>query len=449
MVRRSWLLCLLGASFVHAQTRLTPAPGGTKRPNLVVLLCDDLGYGDLGCFGNATIRTPNLDLLATQGMKLTSCYAGMPVCSPSRAALLTGRVCQREGIHDWIPANSGVQLKREAVTIAKLLKGVGYATGMAGKWHLNSKFEGEPTPGDHGFEHWFATQNNAAPSHLGPTNFIRNGKPVGPLKGHSSDLLVDEIIAWLRALREERPGTPFFAYVPFHAPHEPVAADERFVKLYPGLEPDRAQYCATITQTDEAIGRLLGTLDALKLSQNTLVFFSSDNGPETLNRYRTANRSHGSPGALRGMKLHLYEGGIRVPGLARWPGVVKPNSTNDEPFSFLDLLPTLCDVSGAKAPRDRALDGANARALLNGRAIVRKQPLYWQYDKALGEMKFALRSGDWKLLASGDFGKLELYNLKTDPQETADLANSRPDLVKSLEVELKRLHREVTAIGGK
>ncbi len=272
---------LLGCHpLVASQIRtLEPPPTPqSMRPSFVILLCDDLGYGDLACFGHPTIRTPNLDRLASQGMKLTACYAGMPVCSPSRAALMTGRVCQREDIHDWIPANSGIQLKRSAVTVAELLKAAGYATCMAGKWHLNSKFDGvETTPGDHGFDHWLATQNNAGPSHLNATNFVRSGMPVGRTQGHSSEVIVAEVVKWLEGLK---PDQPFFAFLPFHAPHEPVAADEKYLQLYPGIENDRAAYFATVTQTDEAIGRLLGALDATKRSDNTLVFFSSDNGPD-------------------------------------------------------------------------------------------------------------------------------------------------------------------------
>ena len=152
----------------------------SARPNFIIILADDLGYGDLSSFGHRAIKTPHLDHLAAQGLKLTNCYAGMPVCSPSRAALVTGRVPQREGISEWIPENSPVHLKREAVTIARLLKGAGYATAMTGKWHLSATLDGsQPTPGHHGFDHWFATQNNALPSHENPNNFVRNGKPVG------------------------------------------------------------------------------------------------------------------------------------------------------------------------------------------------------------------------------------------------------------------------------
>ena len=171
-----------------------------KRPNFVLILCDDLGYGDLGCFASPVIKTPHLDKLAADGVRLTHCYSSSPVCSPSRAGFLTGRNPNRLGIRDWIPLNSGVFLPRDEITVARMLKGAGYRTGHVGKWHLNSKFNGmEPTPGDHGFDHWFSTQNNAAPSHENPTNFVRNRKAVGPLQGNSSTLIVDEALRFLDA----------------------------------------------------------------------------------------------------------------------------------------------------------------------------------------------------------------------------------------------------------
>ena len=189
------LCCCLLAALLAAPP---PLAGQNTRPNFIIILADDLGYGDLSSFGHPAIKTPHLDRLAAQGLKLTNCYAGMPVCSPSRAALMTGRVPQREGISEWIPENSPVHLKREAVTIARLLKGAGYATAMTGKWHLSATLDGsQPTPGHHGFDHWFATQNNALPSHENPRNFVRNGKPVGPLQGYSSTLIINEAIDWL------------------------------------------------------------------------------------------------------------------------------------------------------------------------------------------------------------------------------------------------------------
>ncbi|MHC4610392.1 MAG: sulfatase-like hydrolase/transferase, partial [Planctomycetota bacterium] len=177
-----------------------PATGKEKRrPNIVIALCDDLGYGDLGCFGHPHVRTPNLDTLAAEGMRLTDCYAAAPVCSPARAGMLTGRTPYRCGVYDWIPSNSPMHLREKEVTVATLLRDSGYATCHAGKWHCNGKFDSseQPQPDDHGFEHWFATQNNAHPTHKDPDNFVRNGKPVGGLEGHSSELIAQEAIDWL------------------------------------------------------------------------------------------------------------------------------------------------------------------------------------------------------------------------------------------------------------
>ncbi|MEE3221148.1 MAG: sulfatase-like hydrolase/transferase, partial [Planctomycetota bacterium] len=204
------------------------------RPNIVVILCDDLGYGDLACYGHPHIKTPNLDRLAAAGIRLTACYSAAPVCSPSRVGLLTGRVPNRAGVYDWIPAAGGpradardqVHMRREETTIAHLLKTAGYATCLSGKWHCNSYFNSpkQPQPGDSGFDHWFATQNNAAPSHENPVNFVRNGKRVGKLQGYSCQLVIDEAINWLDRLAKKSPQQPFFLFATFHEPHEPVAS---------------------------------------------------------------------------------------------------------------------------------------------------------------------------------------------------------------------------------
>jgi arylsulfatase A len=411
----------------------------------VVVLSDDLGYADLGCFGHPVIQTPNLDRLAQEGMKLTACYAAAPVCSPARAGMLTGRTPSRSGITDWIPAGSPMHLRRNEVTIAALLRQVGYATCHVGKWHCNGLFNRpeQPQPGDHGFDHWFSTQNNAAPSHRNPTNFIRNGQAVGPLTGYSSALIAQEAIEWLKGLPPKR---PFCLFVWFHAPHEPIAAADEFTRLYPNAtQPGEAEYCGDVTQMDHEVGRLLQALDGLKRRENTLVFFTSDNGPETLRRYRGAERSHGSPGPLRGMKLHLYEGGIRVPGILSWPGKTRPGQVCHEPVCGLDVLPTFCAMAGATVPTDRALDGASILPLFEGKPVERKTPLYWQYDHALGKPKVALRDGDWKLLAHADLKTFELYHLADDPAEKHDLAAQKPDLCRALAAKLLKLHADVQA----
>ena len=210
----------------HGSGAVGPVPSfvvneAARKTNFLIILAADLGYGDVGCFGNRTIKTPNLDRLASQGIRLTSCYAAAPVCSPSRAGLLTGRTPSRVGVYDWIPAGHPMHLPRNEITVATLLQQAGYATCHVGKWHCNGEFNSpeQPQPGDHGFDHWFSTQNNAAPTHHNPVNFVRNGVPVGRLEGYSSHIVAGEAIHWLKDLRD--PAKPFFLYVCFHEPHEP------------------------------------------------------------------------------------------------------------------------------------------------------------------------------------------------------------------------------------
>ncbi|MEO6245906.1 MAG: sulfatase-like hydrolase/transferase, partial [Opitutaceae bacterium] len=328
-------LSLLAVASASAVLRAADAP----RPNIIVLLCDDLGYGDLSCFAHPTIRTPHLDQLAREGTKFTHAYSASPVCSPSRAGLMTGRTPNRLGIRDWIPPQTGIFLRSGEITVASLLKKAGYRTLHAGKWHLNSRIDGsEPTPGDAGFDHWFYTQNNAAPSHLNPRNFIRNGQPVGPLSGPSSHLVVAEAMRWLDDAKETK-AQPFYLNLCFHETHEPVAAAEEFLALYPDESNlDRRHYYGAASQMDAAVGKLLAYLDAHGLRENTFIYFTSDNGPETLLRYPAGKRSYGSPGPLRGMKLHITEAGYRVPAIMRWPGHVPAGVISAEAICSVDFL---------------------------------------------------------------------------------------------------------------
>jgi arylsulfatase A len=419
------------------------------RPNILLILADDLGYGDLGCFGHPFIKTPNLDALAAAGVKFTDCYSSAPVCSPSRCGLLTGRIPHRLGIDDWIPQGSPIHLRREEITIAQLLKKAGYATCHSGKWHCNGKFNNpnqQPQPGDAGFDHWFSTQNNAGPSHHNPVNFVRNGKRVGPLQGYSSEIIVDEAITWLKSL-STAPGQttkPFCLFIWFHATHEPVATAEEFVNLYPNTDPpEKAVYYGNVSQLDHAVGRLMKSLADLKLADNTLTFFTSDNGPEGLKRYEKATFSHGSTGGLRGSKLHLYEGGLRVPGILHWPGHSPANAKISEPIINLDLLPTFCAAAGAEPPKNRTIDGANILPLLASQPLNRQTPLYWQYNIALGGPKIAMRDGDYKLLAREDFAGLELYNLYSDPKEKENLVERDPQRREQMLGNIQRLHDQI------
>ncbi len=462
MKRISLFLALLLLLFVSQTTF------AQQRPNFLIIQCDDLGYGDLECYGHPTIKTPHLNKLASQGIRFTSCYSAAPVCSPSRAGLVTGQTPTQLGIYDWIPGGSPMHVKAEEHTVAKLLKSAGYQTGLFGKWHCNGMFNSpkQPQPGDLGFDYWFATQNNAAPSHENPKNFVRNGKQVGPTSGFSCQVVAGEASRWLEDNKDS--GQPFFALVTFHEPHEPIASPDDLVKTYPDADKKgEALYYANVTNMDRAVGSLMETLDKLDLAKNTLVLFTSDNGPETLNRYGSAWRSHGSPGPLRGMKLHIYDGGIRVPGIARFPTFIEAGSESDLPVCSLDILPTCCELAGAKIPADAKLDGTSLVSLIESGTVERAKPLFWHYYRAFGDAKVAVRDGDWKLVALWDRGEVkpgaaykkgdysmirdakfksfELYNLTEDIAETEDVAGDHPKIVTKLKKALLDKYSEATA----
>lgn len=450
-----------------------------QQPNFLVILCDDLGWGDLNCFGHPHIQTDNLDRLAADGMRLTACYSAAPVCSPSRAGLLTGRNPNRAGIYDWIPAAPAtgrvapdsrhlVHLRREEITLPKLLKEAGYLTAMAGKWHCNSMFNSpdQPQPGDAGFDHWLATQNNAGPSHKNPVNFVRNGQSAGTMKGFSCQLVADEAIQWLESNYQSSQIKPFFLYVPFHEPHEPIASPEHLVDQYrqAAATADEAQYFANVHNMDLAVGRLLQTLDRLQLSDNTLVFFSSDNGPETLDRYPGANRSYGRPGPLRGMKLWTTEAGVRVPGIIRWPGKIAPGLACETPISLLDLLPTFCSLAEIPIPPIE-IDGMDISLILEGNYRPRAKPLFWFYYNALNEQRAAMRDGKWKLLAKFNAGQLpkvvnvternvelvrateltdfSLFDLSSDIGESMNVAAQHPEELGRLVEKMKNIYQDL------
>ncbi len=450
-----WLACQTAISLA------AEASGECPRPNFVIMLADDLGYGDLACYGNPVIQTPNLDRLAREGLRLTDCYAAAANCSPARTGLMTGRTPYRVGIHNWIPMYSPMHVRRSEITVARLLRDAGYTTCHVGKWHLNGQFNlpDQPQPSDHGFDHWFSTQNNALPNHHNPDNFVRNGKAVGQLEGYSAQLVADEAIRWLREIRDRR--QPFFLFVCFHEPHEPIATDPRFAELYPSPDdPSRAAHHGNVTQMDDAFGRLARTLDELGLRDETFLFFTSDNGPAITGRH-----PHGSAGPLREKKGHMYEGGIRVPGILRWPGHTRPGSQSSEPVCGVDLLPTLCEIAGIPVPRDRAIDGASFLPILDGRAMERKTPLYWQFNWASSKPKAAMRIGDWKILAqltapdrkpgaditaadmqaikTAELSTFELYNLREDISETRDRSADQPDRCREMAATLEKMYREV------
>ena len=462
--------CLLASLFLSGV-----AWGAEDRPNIVVVLCDDLGYGDLECYGHPVIKTPHLNELAETGMLFTDFYSTAPVCSPSRVGLLTGRSPNRAGVYDWIPeAKKATQNRRELVhmraseiTIAKLLKDAGYQTCMAGKWHCNSEFNNErqPQPGDFGFDHWLATQNNASPSHRHPRNYVRNGDEVGLIEDFSCQIVVDEAITWLKTCDSDR---PFFIYAAFHEPHEPIESPPALVETYVGSAKNRheAQYFANVANVDAAVGELLAGLEKLNRRDNTLIVFTSDNGPETLKRYGGAVRSYGRPGPLRGMKLHTTDAGFRVAGVMNWKGRIRPaGKPVSTPLSALDLLPTFCALANAKAPSHLILDGTNFLPVLDGKQLVREKPLVWVYFNALNDARVAMRDGRWKVLAKLNGGKLaklqnvtadsaslvrdakltdiEVYDLGTDIGESNNIAAVDPARTARLKATLEQQYREL------
>ncbi|MBD3343545.1 MAG: sulfatase-like hydrolase/transferase [Chitinivibrionales bacterium] len=443
--------------------------GGTAqdKPNIIYILCDDLGYGDLACYGHPEIKTPHLNNLVTEGVKLTENYAAAPVCSPARAGFLTGRTPNRSGIYDHLGSTyfraAGIDyphLSPKEITIAELLKEVGYTTSIVGKWHLDDHFDdlnGESMPDIQGFDYYMATKNNAKDSHANPHNFVRNGVPLDRIDGYSNDIIVDECIDWMSNTRDN--AKPFFLFCSFHSPHEPVATPDEYKNMYSTGEENKDIYYGNVTHLDAAVGRLLEYLDNNNLRDNTFVMFTSDNGPETLLRYGNgAARSYGTSGDFSCQKLSLYEGGIRVPGIARWPGVIDPGTESSEPICGIDMLPTFCAMTGAQVPGDRWIDGSNALAAFHNRQVTRHQPLFWKYyrgescddhpeDQDGNKPKIVLRDGDWKLCVNNDYRHTKLYNLANDPNETTNLVDQEQQRVTEMMTILQEISEDVKTEG--
>ncbi|MCR9200110.1 MAG: sulfatase-like hydrolase/transferase [Planctomycetaceae bacterium] len=399
------------------KVRTTSVTTGNKRPNVITLLVDDLGYRDLGCYGGP-VKTPVLDGLAAGGVRFTDFHSGAPVCSPSRATFLTGRNHIRAGVWSVLSEQRHrMHLLQSETTLAEVLKKEGYATAHFGKWHLGMPVNGRdnPTPADHGFDHWFGLVNGAHPSHKDPTNFLRNGKRVGPLKGYSCQLVVDEALAWLDDKRDA--DAPFFLNLWFNEPHAVIAAPDEIVSQYGALNDQAAIYNATIDNTDRAIGRLVDRLEQMGELDNTIIHYSSDNGS-----YRQ-DRS----GELRGKKGAHYEGGHRVPGIFHWKGKIPGGRVENEPAGAVDLLPTICGLAGIDKPLGVRLDGADLTPLLTRTGpFEREHPLFWMNGRTM-----AVRIRNYVLLAPGT-ARLPFDNAKADRL----IEQTRMALGKDLEKEL-------------
>jgi len=440
-----------------------------KQPNIIVMLADDLGYSDLGCYNSEYIKTPNLDKLAKQGTKFTSSYSAAPLCSPARAALLTGRIPARCAIYSFIPVETGhpIHLKTNETTIASLLKNVGYETSHFGKWHLNSSMDSAdnfPQPDNHGFDYSFGTcgaaRDNTNGKSIHPNNYWRNRTAVGKLKGYPCEIVVNDAIDWLENKREK--DKPFFQYICFNEPHNPILEAEEMppeiMKKYPPPIPEKdARYFATVTTLDWQIGRFLDKLKELDLDENTFVVFASDNGP--LRDF--------SQNPLRGYKNQCYEGGIRTPGIIRFPGLTKPGTECDVPISFIDFAPTFCELSGAKMPTDRKIDGTSILPVFKNQKLIRKTPLFCYFYRDFPQA--SMREGDWVMVARLDseipksqhrfycsnmhfirkksLVEFELYNIKNDIGQQNNLAKIEPDRFEKMKKKMVDLHEEVIEEG--
>lgn len=381
------------------------------KPNIVLILADDLGYGDLGCYGNTRIRTPHLDRLAKEGIRFTDFYAAGLQCTPSRAGLLTGRYPVRFGLTFALMEDAGQGLPATEVTLPSILRDAGYATALVGKWHLGSASEFHPTR--RGFDLF---EGLLCGNDLDPTRYWRQGQvhadiPPNQFTARFTRAAIDFITASRRASR------PFFLMLATTAVHAPIAPGAPFKG-----RSKSGPYADTVEEFDDAVGHLLKTLDDLKLDQHTLVLFTSDNGPPV-----GEGTDGASTGGLRGGKFSPHEGGIRVPAIARWKGTLKPREEKT-PALHLDWLPTLAGIAAARLPADRTLDGVDLAPLLLQAKPLPDRPLYFYFPEKLQ----AVRLGDWKLMRRPADQALQLFNLKQDPTESTDQSARHPDTLHRL-----------------
>ena len=392
------------------------------------ILCDDLGYGDLACYGDAELKTPNIDRLAREGLRLTSCYAAAANCSPARTGLMTGRTPTRVGVHNWIPMFSPVHVRRQEITVATLLRNAGYDTGHFGKWHLNGDFNlpSQPQPWDHGFNYWFSTQNNALPNHRNPNNFVRNGKPVGPLEGYAGPLVTDEAIHWLKDVRDK--SKPFFMYVCYHEPHEPIATDKQYTDLYPSDDPSYSAHHGNITQMDDACGQ------AAADDRRTCV--AGKHVRALYQRQRAGHHRH-PPARFAPARFERRKGIFMKAEFVCRESCVGPDTRRPGKLATNRSAASICCRRCARSlasirRRIASIDGASFLPILNQQAIERERPLYWHFLRASSEPKVAMRVGDWKLLAkldtpplkpSADILEEEMHALKTAKLAEFELYN--------------------------
>ena len=397
-------------------------PANSQRPNVILIITDDVGYGDFGAYGAPDIKTPNIDRLAREGVKLTDFYAA-PTCTPTRASLITGRYQQRVGLEEALPSAGPRDrgLLPTGRSLPQLLKNNKYATGLIGKWHLGWKPEFGPN--EHGFDYFFGFKSGAIDFYThesadGSHDLFENTMPVHP-DGYMTDLITARAVRFI----EQHAKEPFFLDVSYNAAHWPFQVPDHYSKAravaYQGPlddpAPTRADYAAMLERADQGIGEILQSLRALGLERNTLVIFTNDNGGEWLSR--------NAP--LFNRKATLWEGGIRVAAIFRWPAHLPAGKVSDQQGIFMDLTASILAATNTPVPADARLEGINLLPILEARSPKVERTLFWRT-----QTQKAVRKGDWKLLSNGDL--LFLFNLREDIGERHDLAAQRNDLIRSM-----------------
>ena len=412
---------------------------GDEKPNFIFIFADDLGWGDLGCYGNQYLRTPSLDKMASEGLLVTNFYVSNPVCSPSRTAVMTGQFPARHRIHQHLVPEHSINEERgmpdyldpNVVLLTRLLKENGYITGHFGKWHLGNTMD-SPLPDAYGIDVSF-------------TNINRDNKLTVP-RHKSSEVIVDEAIKFI----EENKDVSFYMNVWTLIPHAELDPTNDQLAVYDefapwpiarerGFSSPQQIYYSSVTDLDKHIGRLIDKVSELGLSEKTIIIFSSDNGPEDIHIINAVHSGFGSPGPFRGRKRSLYEGGIRVPFIVKWEGHINPGQIdNQSVIGAVDLLPTLCYLAGVDLPIDYQSDGENVSEIFKGKVHQRKKPLLWEWRDAIWGDTYnkspmlALRQGKWKFLMNPDMSRIELYDFEADPlnMEMDNVAGQYPEIVK-------------------
>lgn len=448
MYRLSFLLLFLPSPLLAAET---------PKLNVVLFLIDDLGWNDIACYGSKFYRTPNLDRLAKEGMTFDFAYAACPVCSPTRASIMTGKYPARLNLTDWLPGRPDrpdqplsrpkirMELPLAEITLAEVLKQAGYTTAHIGKWHLGGEgFE----PQKQGFDVNIAGDHTGTPlSYFAPFQDKKGRTMPGLENAATGEYLTDRLTLEAEKFLDANRDKPFFLYLPHYTVHTPLRAKAAMIEKYPGKTEFGKQsnpvYAAMVESMDESIGRVLKKLDELKLTDRTLVLFTSDNGGLATIEGAGTPSTINSP--LREGKGFLYEGGIRVPLLVKWPGVIKAGSTTTSAVCSVDFLPTITEACGIPAPKE--IDGVSFVPMLKGEKQERG-PIFWHYPHYANQgsrPSAAIRSGDWKLIEFYETGRKELFNVVKDVSESQNQVEKQPELVKELASKLDVWRKEVNA----